>query len=215
MLAAATLRARNERSSRHLGSSTLLYAFENFFLDTARRELSRDGALIATQPQVFDVLQYLICNREHVVSKDDLIASVWGGRIVSESTLSTRINAARTAIEDSGEEQRLIRTVSRKGIRFIGVVHEESDEDARVRGFEAIDPPPSGPAPNHGRRTGRRLVIAASVAAMLVFAMAACGRGEAKIRPAQPRAYRWLFCPLRASRTIQTKNTSPTASPRI
>jgi len=77
------------------------------------------------EPQVFDVLVYLVENRDRVVSKDDLIASVWGGRIVSDSTLTSRINAARKAIGDSGDEQRLIRTISRKGLRFVGDVRSE------------------------------------------------------------------------------------------
>src|SRR6266571_5009690 len=94
----------------------MLYSFEDFSLDTARRELRRSGALIALQPQVFDLLEYSIRNRERVVSKDDLLAAVWNGRIVSESTMSTRINAARTAIGDSGEEQRLLRTAPTKRI---------------------------------------------------------------------------------------------------
>jgi DNA-binding winged helix-turn-helix (wHTH) protein len=68
------------------------------------------GVLIALQPQVFDLLEYAIRNRDRVVSKDDLLAVVWNGRIVSDSTLSTRINAARSALGDSGEQQRLIRT---------------------------------------------------------------------------------------------------------
>jgi len=106
----------------------LLYSFEDFSLDTARRELRQGGALIALQPQVFDLLEYVIRNRERVVSKDDLLAAVWHGRIVSESTLSTRINAARNAIGDSGEEQRLIRTAHGKGIRFVGAVREGEEE---------------------------------------------------------------------------------------
>jgi DNA-binding winged helix-turn-helix (wHTH) protein len=93
----------------------LLYSFEDFSLDTARRELRRNGTLIALQPQVFDLLEYSIRNRDRVVSKDDLLAAVWSGRIVSESAVSTRINAARSAIGDSGEEQRLIRTGIRQG----------------------------------------------------------------------------------------------------
>src|SRR5262244_2336019 len=80
----------------------MLYSFEDFSLDTARRELRRGGALIALQPQVFDLLEYVIRNRERVVSKDDLLTVVWNGRLVSESTLNTRINAARTALGDSG-----------------------------------------------------------------------------------------------------------------
>jgi DNA-binding winged helix-turn-helix (wHTH) protein len=102
----------------------MIYLFENFALDTDRRELRRGGAEVSLEPQVFDLLEYLIRNRERVVSKDDLLASVWHGRIVSESTLSTRISAARSAIGDSGEQQRLIKTLSRKGIRFVGSVSE-------------------------------------------------------------------------------------------
>ena len=70
-------------------------------------------------------LAFLIRNRDHVVSRDDLIASIWGGRVISESVLSTRISAARSAIGDSGVEQRLIKTLPRKGVRFIGEVREE------------------------------------------------------------------------------------------
>jgi DNA-binding winged helix-turn-helix (wHTH) protein len=73
---------------------------------------------------VFDLLVYLLENRDRVVSKDDLIAGVWGGRIVSESKLASRINAVRKAVGDSGEVQRLIRTVPRKGIRFVGKIVE-------------------------------------------------------------------------------------------
>ena len=75
---------------------------------------------------MFDLLVYLVQNRDRVVSKDDLIASIWGGRIVSESTLTSRINAARTAVGDNGREQKLIRTIPRKGLRFIGAVHDAS-----------------------------------------------------------------------------------------
>src|SRR5271167_4194612 len=91
-------------------------------LDRDRRELRRGSELIAVEPQVFDLLIYLVQNRDRVVSKDDLIASVWGGRIVSDSTLTSRINAARRAIGDSGEAQKLIRTIARKGLRFVGAV---------------------------------------------------------------------------------------------
>jgi adenylate cyclase len=117
----------------------LLYCFENFSLDTARRELRRGGALIALQPQVFDLLEYAIRNRERVVSKDDLLAAVWNGRIVSESTLSTRINAARSVIGDNGEEQRLIRTAHGKGIRFVGAVREKGETVRKLVGIFAAD----------------------------------------------------------------------------
>ncbi len=98
------------------------FLFEDYALDIARRELRRGNQQIAVEPQVFDLLVYLVQNRERVVTKDDLLDAVWSGRFVSESNLTTRINAARKAIGDSGEEQRLIRTVPRKGFRFVGVV---------------------------------------------------------------------------------------------
>jgi DNA-binding winged helix-turn-helix (wHTH) protein len=103
----------------------LRFLFGDHILDTARRELRGGGEQIALEPQVFDLLVYLLQNRERVVSKDDLLASVWGGRIVSDATLDSRIAAARRAVGDSGAEQSLIRTTPRKGVRFIGVVREE------------------------------------------------------------------------------------------
>jgi TolB-like protein/cytochrome c-type biogenesis protein CcmH/NrfG len=98
------------------------YLFADHTLDTARRELRRGSEVIAVEPQVFDLLVYLAENPDRVVTKDDLIAAVWGGRIVSDSTLTSRINAARKAVQDTGEEQRVIRTVARKGIRLVCAV---------------------------------------------------------------------------------------------
>lgn len=103
----------------------MLYIFDKYVLDANRRELRCGAIPVAIEPQVFDVLVYLIRHREHVVSRDELIESIWGGRVVSESALSTRINAVRGAIGDSGTGQRLIKTLPRKGVRFIGDVREE------------------------------------------------------------------------------------------
>ena len=98
------------------------FTFADCVLDLDRRELARGAEPVAIGPQVFDLLLYLVQNPERVVSKDDLLRAVWDGRIVSESTLTSHINAARKAIGDSGLEQRLIRTISRKGYRFVGEV---------------------------------------------------------------------------------------------
>src|SRR5215813_11139271 len=107
------------------GTANLRYLFEQCSLDTDRRELRCGANLVPIEPQVFDVLEYLIRNRERVVSRDDLLAKIWAGRTVSDSALTSRINAARAAVGDNGDEQRLIKTLPRKGIRFIGAVRED------------------------------------------------------------------------------------------
>jgi TolB-like protein/Tfp pilus assembly protein PilF len=105
------------------------FHFDDYALDIDRRELTRGLELISIGPQVFDLLVYLMQNRERVVSKDDLLEAVWGGRIVSESTLTSHINAVRKAIGDTGEAQNLIRTIARKGFRFVGEVRKEQTLD--------------------------------------------------------------------------------------
>jgi len=119
------------------GRWNLPVLFGSYVLDTDRRELKRGGELIQLEPQVFDLLVHLVRNRDRVVSKDDLIASVWGGRIVSESTLTSRINAVRRAVGDSGEEQKLIRTLARKGFRFVGDAREQDPSGSRAAGLQA------------------------------------------------------------------------------
>jgi len=102
----------------------LRFLFEDYAFDTDLRELQRGAAVVSVTPQVFDLLDYLIRNRGRVVSKDDLIDAIWNGRSVSDAALTTRLNAARSAIGDSGQQQRLIKTLPRKGFRFVGPVLE-------------------------------------------------------------------------------------------
>src|SRR5437899_191669 len=102
----------------------MLVRFGSYELDKARRELRFGGATVHVEPQVLDLLIHLVANRDHVVSKDEMIAAVWGGRIVSDVTLNSRINAARRAVGDDGKTQALIRTVPRRGFRFVGSVDE-------------------------------------------------------------------------------------------
>lgn len=106
----------------------VFYSFDDFTLDTDRRELRRGAGAIDAEPQVFDLIVFLIENRDRVVSRDDLIAAVWNGRIVSESTFTSRINSARRALGDSGKSQHLIRTISRKGFRFVGELRDDSGQ---------------------------------------------------------------------------------------
>jgi adenylate cyclase len=120
----------------------LRYLFEDYAFDPDRRELYRGADVVRIAPQVFDLLDYLIRNRERVVSKDDLINAVWNGRSVSDAALTTRLNVARSAIGDSGEEQRLIKTLPRKGFRFVGQVQEARE----VAGPDPADTPESAPA---------------------------------------------------------------------
>nr|WP_206078734.1 winged helix-turn-helix domain-containing protein [Mesorhizobium camelthorni] len=112
--------------------------FGNYVLDPERRELTLRAEVVAVGPQVFDLLLHLVRNRDRVVSKDDLLKAVWGGRIVSESTITSHINAVRKAIGDSGEEQRLVRTVARKGFRFVGEIKVGEIGEARLPGGSRV-----------------------------------------------------------------------------
>lgn len=123
----------------------MIFRFDEHVLDTARRELRRGPEPISLEPQVFDLLVYLVRNRERVVSKDDLIEGVWGGRIVSDSTLTTRLNAARRAVNDSGATQNVIRTVHRKGVRFIGQVVEDQEAATPAEALSAAAEPRNVP----------------------------------------------------------------------
>jgi DNA-binding NarL/FixJ family response regulator/DNA-binding winged helix-turn-helix (wHTH) protein len=115
----------------------LLYLFGDCTLDIDRRELRRGSRLVALEPQVFDLLAHIVQHRDRVVSKDELLATIWHGRIVSESSLFNRINATRAAIGDTGEHQRFIKTLPRKGIRFVGSVREEKAPCAPVTEIKA------------------------------------------------------------------------------
>ncbi|TPQ30286.1 hypothetical protein C2U70_26980 [Bradyrhizobium guangdongense] len=110
------------------------FLFGDHRLDTDRRELSRSDAPVAVEPQVFDLVVHLMENRDRVVTKEELIDKIWHGRSVSESTLTSRINAARKAVGDSGANQALIRTIARKGFRFVG------DIELRVAQAHAMEP---------------------------------------------------------------------------
>ncbi|WP_160109841.1 winged helix-turn-helix domain-containing tetratricopeptide repeat protein [Pseudomonas izuensis] len=113
------------------------FAFEDYVLDPERRELTLRGQVVTVGPQVFDLLLLLVSHHERVVSKDDLLEAVWAGRIVSESTITSHINAVRKAIGDTGEEQRLVRTIARKGYRFVGQL--KVDETGEMRPSQVPD----------------------------------------------------------------------------
>ena len=121
----------------------MIYHFADFTLDLARRELRRGDTLVAVEPQVFDVLSVLVEARNRVVTRDELLERVWHGRIVSDATLSSRMNAVRAAVGDTGAEQRLVRTLPRRGVRFVGDVREDAGSGAALPGG-SLPPEPSG-----------------------------------------------------------------------
>jgi DNA-binding winged helix-turn-helix (wHTH) protein/pimeloyl-ACP methyl ester carboxylesterase len=151
------------------------FLFGDYALDLERRELRRGAELVEVEPQVFDLLAYLVEHRDRVASKDDLPAAVWRGRIVSESTLTSRITAARQAIGDSGEQQRFIRTVSRRGFRFVGEVREQS-----------AAPPAGGPdhVPGRADRMPAQEVSFCRTSEGINLAVAVCGKGLPVVKAA-------------------------------
>ncbi len=106
----------------------MLYRFEEFTLDPLRRELRRGSDLLSVEPMVVDLLLVLLAHRSRVVSKEELVREVWNGCAISDSTISSRMAALRRALDDCGREQRLIRTHSRRGYRFVGEAREEDAE---------------------------------------------------------------------------------------
>src|SRR5882757_8319173 len=133
------------------GIVALIFRFKDFEIDVARQELRRTGTIVHIEPQVFDLLVYLIQNRDRIVSKDELIDAVWQGRIVSDATLSSRISSARRALGDSGNDQNLIRTLHRRGFRFVGEV------DSSTAAGMAIE---DGPPPESASHDAAKLVRA-------------------------------------------------------
>jgi TolB-like protein len=106
----------------------MAFAFDGFVLDPKRRELRRGIELVRLEPQAFDLLTYLVCHRDRVVSRDELVEAIWDGRIVTDAAMTTRINIVRRAIGDDGKRQRLVRTFSRRGIRFVAEVIEVAED---------------------------------------------------------------------------------------
>jgi len=101
------------------------YCFEDYVLDTARHELRRNGLIVPAAPQALDLLAFLIQHRDRIVTKDQLVAGVWEGRAITDSALTTRLNVVRGIVGDSGQQQRLIKTLPRKGFRFVADVRED------------------------------------------------------------------------------------------
>lgn len=108
------------------------YKFSSCVLDTDSHILLRDGEPIKIEPQVFDLIHLLVRNAGALVTRDQIIDEVWGGRIVSESSISARIFAARAAVGDSGKKQDLIKTVTRRGLQIVVPVSTDSEPKSRA-----------------------------------------------------------------------------------
>src|SRR5580765_4714268 len=123
----------------------LKYQFTDFEIDLSQQELRRLGKAVHIEPQVFDLIVHLVRNHDRIVSKDELIETIWNGRIISEAALSSRINSARRALGDNGTDQVFIRTLHKRGFRFVGHVQaisapEADVESARIVPDDAVAP---------------------------------------------------------------------------
>jgi adenylate cyclase len=181
----------------------LNFRFADFEIDVARQELRRGDAIVRIEPQVFDVLLHLVRNRDRIVRKDELIDEVWQGRVVSEATLSSRISAARRVLGDSGNDQSFIRTLHKRGFRFVAAVDDDGaaaaagdsgpwpqdgvDETADVA--PAASPAPAGQAtaPDR-RRQARNLLLAVAVIGLAALLVPAVWWASAPAPPAAPPA---------------------------
>jgi pimeloyl-ACP methyl ester carboxylesterase/DNA-binding winged helix-turn-helix (wHTH) protein len=108
--------------------ATVIYEFGDCELDLRRYELRRQGTVRRVEPQVFDVLLLLVRQRDRLVSKEEILDTVWGSRFVGESALTSRIKAVRQAVGDDGKAQRVVRTVHGRGYQFVGEVVERADD---------------------------------------------------------------------------------------
>ena len=117
----------------------MIYTFGHFELDTGQQELRRAGVPLAVEPQVFDVIACLVENRNRLVTRDELIEAVWAGRFVSDTTVTSRIKAARQALEDNGQDQRVIRTAPRRGFRFVAEVALKREAIASAGASQALE----------------------------------------------------------------------------
>ena len=133
----------------------MIFRFGSYALDAERRELTRSGKRAALERQVFDILLYFLESRHRVVTRDDVLRAVWRGRLVSESTLSSRITAVRQAIGDSGARQQLIRTVTRSGYRFVGAVTVTINRPAQHRARQVLAEGRHRAEPSPPERRGR------------------------------------------------------------
>ncbi len=126
----------------------MIFAFEGWELDAGQYELREAGQPRKIEPLVFDLLHLLVRNHERVVGRDEIVAEIWQGRIVTDATISTCLKSARQVLRDDGRNQRLIRTVHGRGFRFVGEVAIKEDTPTPT---PAAPPPSAGLPPLSGK----------------------------------------------------------------
>jgi TolB-like protein/virulence-associated protein VagC len=176
----------------------MIYIFDNFELDAEKVELRKEGTRVALEPQVLSLLMLLLENRERMVSKDEIIETIWNGRIVSESAVTSRIKSARRALGDDGKSQRYIRTIHGSGFRFVA---EALRKDARTGSITS-----SGSCQGLDGVSGPEAAAAKPSIAILPFRLVGNAGPYATIADALPHELiaelsrlRWLFVIARGS----------------
>lgn len=177
----------------------MIYRFDTFELDVDKAELRADGAVLSIEPQVFALLLLLLENRDRLISKDEIVEKVWGGRIVSDSAIISRVKSARRAIGDDGKTQRLIKTVYRKGFRFVGEAAVAQLASAGI--VPAVGATKQTDCPSAGQNSSTRPSIA-----VLPFSLVGTTEPHRAIAEALPHdliveisRLRWLFVIARGS----------------
>jgi TolB-like protein/DNA-binding winged helix-turn-helix (wHTH) protein/tetratricopeptide (TPR) repeat protein len=125
------------RHGRHV-PETQLFRFGPFSLDAEARQLWREPVEVLLPPKAFDILVYLVRNRTRVVGKQELLETVWGDVVVTENTLTQRVREIREALGDDAQVPRYVRTVTRAGYQFIGVVEEARSESRSSSRSDAV-----------------------------------------------------------------------------
>ena len=158
------------------------YVFAECVLDTRLYTLHRAGTAMRLRPKAFQVLRYLLEQRDHVVSKDELCAQVWPGQFISDATLEGCITLARRAIGDSGRAQQLIQSRRGYGYRFVGIVQEYAEGSSARETAAAVQEPPAAlsqaPAPGMQDAPEGERKLVTFLSCTLVSAMGSSGIGR-------------------------------------
>lgn len=171
----------------------MIYRFGTFELDLAKLELRASGEVRPAEPQVFALLALLVGNRERVISRDEIIEKVWDGRVVSDAAIDSRIKSVRRLLGDDGTSQHFIKTMHRKGFRFVADARAVGSGSAGLAGDATAGIPPGG----HGSRPSIAVLAFRHVGAIGPYAALADALPHELI--CDLARMRWLFVTARES----------------